>query len=312
MPDNIAPYPDMPGDTLPSPQAVAVDRGNAQWAKTFEGGTTNLATRARHAADIRQYAGDLEAQRVQQQADLLARNKDAQNFYLKERALTLQEKKANFDMEDKRQKADAAVALAPTMLAAKKAQTEALIARTKSLADEQAANAAIETQAANVRSIVARAKPFVTPDQLDEVYHAAATENPGAVHDKDIGPQIIQARKNLDLARKQSDITAKATAAGLTPNLVTESGLETFHSKTAPAPSDPELTALKRTLGSAVAKQATADNTTKDVFGHTEAQRYQPGIDRLKATIAEKDGVASPAPAKAASSSDYIKSKLGQ
>ena len=273
MAEDFVPYPDMPGETSRSNAAVAVDKSNAQWAKTFEGGTTNLATRARHTQDIQQYASDLEAQRMDAQAKNLATNKEAQNFYIRSKTLQLNEEKAHFDMADKRAKADAAIKMAPLMFQAKEAQTNAQIANAARVAQQTAAQSKIDAAADTFHAKVSEAQATYAPDspEYERAIVAAGNEHGIARHDKAINDQFMAAQKSLTSrsavqskadAEKQdrADREIRATQAGLTRDTVGPMGdrfskptherdttgpkIDAWQGKAIKAKDDPELKAF--------------------------------------------------------------------
>jgi hypothetical protein len=298
---DFVPYPDMLDAPARSDAAVAVDRHNAAWAKTFEGGTTNLATRARHTQDIKTYASDLEARRMEAQAKNLAVNKDAQDFYLRSKKLQLDEEKAHFEMADKKTKMDAAAQMAPLMFEAKKAQTQAQIANAARVATETAAKAKMAEQADLFQSRVLQAQAQYAPDspEYERAIVEAGNTHGAARHDPAIQAQYMAAQKSLTSraaiqsksdAEKQKalDMEQRAKDSGLTRERIAPMG-DSFSRASDRQANDPELSSLKKALGQAVVKQTTLTDPAA-------AAEYQPGIDALKAKIAEKEGTSTAKP----------------
>ncbi len=320
MADDLVPYPDLPDSSSPSDAALAVDRSNANWAKTFERGTTNLAQRARHSQDIRTYTADLETRRTEEAAKRLATNKDAQNFYIRSKTLQLNEEKAHFDMADKMKKAKAAEDMAPLMFKAKEAQTNATIANAARTAAQTEAQAKISAAADAYHAGVATAQSLYAPDSPE--YERAIVDignaNGIARHDPAVNAQFMAAQKSLTAraaiadkakadAAKAEETRTQAENLGLPANSVSKAGVVYRNppaGKTGHAPVDPELSALNKKLASAVATQITAGTLSEPELlalpdsdprkKKQQAYQFQPGIDRLKAAIAERTPAASP------------------
>lgn len=211
MPE-FEPYPDLPEDQLPSPEKLAVGRANAQWAKTFEGGTTNLATRAKHAQDIRSYAGDVATIRAADRNQLLSTNKDAHAMWMKERAATLNEEKASFNMAQQRIKADEALKMAPLIFKAKEAQTAAQVANAARTAAQNLRMATLQQHADQYLTELAQAPLDLTPEQLDEWKVERAARFPGASQHEETAKDIAAARSAVNARRAEA---ARADAATL-------------------------------------------------------------------------------------------------
>jgi len=212
MPEDIVPYPDIEDNAPITDSSLALQKHNAEWARTFQGGTTNLAQRslrAKHASDIDTYNESLAAQRAQMQQRGLQTDKKALDYYVQTKKMAVAEMKQRAEMSLAQQRADAAERMAPYLIESRQAETRAKLASIESNAKQAAAQAKIAEDAARVRGFVADAMPHVAPDQLDEVYHAAAMQFPGAVHDKDIGPQIKSAREN----RQRRQLEAEKASA---------------------------------------------------------------------------------------------------
>lgn len=286
---DIVPYPDLPEEATPSSDAMAVSRGNAMWAKRFEGGTTNLAQRARHAADIRQYTADVETARATAQANRLATDKDAQNFFLRSRALDIQEGKAAFDMWDKTRKAAAAAEMLPSVLQARKAATDARIASTERMTKEAELKDRITADADSFHAKVAQAAMLYPegPD-YDRAILSAASEHHLAARDPDAKRLIDTAQKAYTARTTQAESERKAQAAGMVRSGITATGATTFAAPKTVTRVNPEVQALKSKLGQAEANQAEA--------APGERPKYEPGLKALRDKITELEGQA-PTPA---------------
>lgn len=82
-----------------SPTEGDILRGNAEWAERFEGGTTNLALRARHNQDRLEYADHLASQREMQTAQDIQTDRVKQQFFFRSQELNLKERLAKDKMQ---------------------------------------------------------------------------------------------------------------------------------------------------------------------------------------------------------------------
>jgi hypothetical protein len=279
-------------------------RHNAEWAGTF--GTNsdprapvNLATRARYRADRDAYATALVDEHARQTQQAIQTDKTRQALFFKTQQLKAQQDAAQFRMGISQEKHDAEMGLVPLKKEALRAQTAATLAREEAVVKQTARTAAMEAHKDQYLAKLAEMPFDLTPEQEDEWRDAAARQFPGAAKHEMTAADVASSRKNLAARRtEQARIEAatvadarKVAAVAAKPEPSTQRG-----GKTSP---DPGIAALKTALAKAVVAQTTSDDKTTTEDGNTKAAQFQPGIDKLKAAIAEKEK-ASQAPATAA------------
>lgn len=154
MADELPPLEPMPESNI-SPEMIGQLEHSAQWASTFGGGDTNIALRARHNADISDYANALAAQRQTAQAQALQHDKAAQDLYFGMARMNLQEQEAQQRMQH-------AAELHPLKVQAQQANIQADLAR------ERASVSSALVQAAKTKA-VAEAQATADSDTLQFV-----------------------------------------------------------------------------------------------------------------------------------------------
>jgi hypothetical protein len=90
---------------------IDIMRHNAEWADTFEGGTTNLALRRRHKQDEVDYAHELTNRREMMAAQEVQSDRVKQNFYFKEKQAKLNEELARERLNRDREMHEATLGL---------------------------------------------------------------------------------------------------------------------------------------------------------------------------------------------------------
>lgn len=234
MPDELPPLAELPS-TLPSPELVGQLEHSANWASTFGGNDTNIALRRRHNEDINAYAEVLQTQRAQEQANLLAHDKHAQDLYFGMERLNLQEKEAKARM-------DHAAELHPLKVEAQKASIAAELALEKRRVQEAVLKNSVDAHEANFfadRATFLSENPGATQDQIDandislnsrypHAMKSAAAKEIVDVANRNSMARQTEARK-VEAMKAQNDLaTANAAALGLKPHQITTSGAMTF------------------------------------------------------------------------------------
>lgn len=284
-----------PFDPLPPLPARGADldvlEHNAKWAKTFEPSTarlprtgTSLALRARHHQDVNDFADAVENERLLAQEERLMQDKNAANFYFRERAAAAKEKMDAFNMRLRTENADRLERFTDSQIAAREARAKADAARQMVNDKKEQRNADIELQASNLESeMIDLGFSPNTPEHEDALV-GLTQKYRLAEQDKILGPQIVAARKARAARVGAQRLEEEARAAGMVPSLKSTSGRQEFK---LPKPQpDPELEALKSQLRLAESNQRKAEKT--------EQAQYEPGLLELRKKIAERQAGAQP------------------
>lgn len=109
----------------PLPDILDVTQRHAEWAKMFEGGTTNFAVRKRHQQDIKAHEQNLRAGREAAVQERILSDREFQNAHFRERKMATDEKLADQTLQFRAE-------LYPATLRLKEAQTKAAFALDRS------------------------------------------------------------------------------------------------------------------------------------------------------------------------------------
>lgn len=114
----------------PLPDDLDVMRQNAEWADKFRGGTTNLALRARHSQDTRDYDRALIDERERIEMEEIRNDRVKQNFFFKSQDLAVKKTLAEQQLEHRAKMHDATLQLRQQQFETSKAHEDATLATT--------------------------------------------------------------------------------------------------------------------------------------------------------------------------------------
>lgn len=115
----------------PLPDDLDVMRQNAEWADKFRGGTTNLALRARHSQDTRDYDRALIAERERIEMEEIRNDRVKQNFFFKSQDLAVKKTLAEQQLEHRAKMHDATLQLRQQQFDTSRASERKTVAATR-------------------------------------------------------------------------------------------------------------------------------------------------------------------------------------